>query len=78
MRRGARRWNPIRSLHMVRGVRHPRKRKLRVEYKGFWDISVSLTYYKVIYRRRIDIILSYQAGFLKKYPPIGPDEGSLI
>lgn len=41
-----------------------------VEYKGSWDISMSLIYYLVIQRRKIDITLNYQAGFLKKDPQI--------
>lgn len=39
-----------------------------VEYKVSWDIRMSLIYYMVIQKGKIYIILSYQAGFLKRIP----------
>lgn len=49
-----------------------------VEYKVSWDISMSLIYYMVIQKGKTYIILSYQAGFLKKDSQICLDKGSLI
>lgn len=49
-----------------------------VEYKPFWDISMSLIYYVIIERRKIDMTLNYQAGVLKKDPQICLDDGSFI
>lgn len=39
-----------------------------VDYKASWHIIMSLIYYMVIERRKIDITLNYQAGVLKKDP----------
>lgn len=49
-----------------------------VEYAASWYISMPLTYYIVIQRRRIDNILNHQGGFLKKDPQICLDEGPPI